>query len=93
MPLISSFYGILIYLYKELGGHHNSPHIHIKYNEFTASMSTDGVIIDGSLPVKQLKLVQAWIEIHHDELLATWYSYNNDGEIIKIKGLEWFYVS
>ena len=27
MPLISQFYGILIYLYKELGGHHNKPHI------------------------------------------------------------------
>ncbi len=30
MPLISQFYGILIYLYKELGGHHNKPHIHVK---------------------------------------------------------------
>jgi len=29
MPLISQFYGILIYLYKEIGGHHNQPHIHI----------------------------------------------------------------
>ena len=88
MPLISSFYGILIYLYKELGDHHNSPHIHIKYNEYEASMLMDGTIIGGNLPIKQLKLVQAWLEIHHDELLATWYSYNNDGEILKIKGLE-----
>lgn len=29
MPLISQFYGILIYMYRELGGHHNEPHIHI----------------------------------------------------------------
>ena len=33
MPLISQFYGILIYMYAEIGGHHNEPHIHIKYNE------------------------------------------------------------
>lgn len=88
MPLISQFYGILIYLYKEIGGHHNKPHIHVKYNEYEASFSLNGDIIDGYLPPKQLKLVQAWIEIHKDELSASWYSYNNDGEIIKIKGLE-----
>lgn len=30
MPLISQFYGILVYMYKEIGGHHNIPHIHVK---------------------------------------------------------------
>lgn len=88
MPLISQFYGILVYLYKELGGHHNRPHIHIKYNEYEASFLFDGSIINGNLPQKQLKLVQAWIEIHSDELFAAWHCYNTDGEIIKIKGLE-----
>ena len=33
------FYGILIYLYKEIGGHHNEPHIHIKYNEYENTLS------------------------------------------------------
>ena len=37
---------------------------------------------------KQRKLVEAWIELHQDELNAAWYALNNDGEIIKIKGLE-----
>ena len=45
-------------------------------------------VINGNLPLKQLRLVQAWMEIHNDELIATWYCYNNDGEILKIKGLE-----
>ncbi len=88
MPLISQFYGILIYVYKELGGHHNEPHIHIKYNEYELSMSLSGKILDGSLPTKQKKLVDAWLAIHEDELKASWYSYNTNGEIIKIKGLE-----
>lgn len=26
----------------------------------------------GSIPPKQLKMVQAWIEIHKDELFADW---------------------
>lgn len=32
----------------------------------------DGEILAGELPRKQLRLVQAWIEIHRDELNADW---------------------
>lgn len=32
----------------------------------------DGTVLAGSIPPKQLKLLQAWIEIHRDELLADW---------------------
>ncbi len=52
------------------------------------SMSINGKVLDGSLPNKQMKLVEAWYEIHQDELRAAYYSYNENGEIIKIKGLE-----
>ena len=89
MPIISQFYGILIYLYKEIGGHHNMPHIHAKYNEYEISIDFEGDVLSGTFPIKQKKILEAWrIEIHKDELNAAWYSYNNDGEIIKIKGLE-----
>ena len=29
-------------------------------------------ILDGKIPLRQLRLVQAWIEIHRDELMADW---------------------
>lgn len=32
----------------------------------------DGEILAGELPRKQLRLVQAWRELHRDELLADW---------------------
>lgn len=32
----------------------------------------DGEILSGTLPRKQLRLVQAWIELHRDELMADW---------------------
>lgn len=45
----------------------------MKYAEFEASIRIgDGEIISGELPRKQLRLVQAWIELHRDELLANW---------------------
>ena len=42
MPLISQFYGILIYMYREIGGHHNKPHIHVKYNEYEMAITIEG---------------------------------------------------
>jgi len=31
-----------------------------------------GNLLDGDLPGKQMKLVQAWIALHSDELMADW---------------------
>ena len=73
MPIISMFYGIIIRMYLLDNKHHNLPHIHAKYAEFEASVGIDeGEILAGKLLKKQLRLVQAWIELHRDELLANW---------------------
>lgn len=73
MPIISMFYGIIIRLYLIDNRQHNLPHIHAKYAEFEAAINIeDGEILTGALPRKQLRLVQAWIELHHDELMADW---------------------
>ncbi|MGZ4976219.1 MAG: type II toxin-antitoxin system toxin DhiT [Methylobacter sp.] len=73
MPVISMFYGIIIRLYLMDNKHHNTPHIHARYAEFEASIDiADGEILSGELPRKQLRLVQAWIELHRDELMADW---------------------
>ncbi|MGI8469080.1 MAG: DUF4160 domain-containing protein [Pyrinomonadaceae bacterium] len=48
-------------------------HFHARYAEFQASISIEtGEILAGEFPGKQLKLVQAWAEIHKDELTANW---------------------
>jgi len=73
MPTISMFYGILILMYFYDNKKHSCPHIHAEYAEFEASISIDdGSILSGSLPASKLKLVQAWVEIHREDLLANW---------------------
>ncbi len=73
MPTISMFYGILVAIYYEDRGRHNKPHIHVRYQGKKASISIeDGTILAGNFPVKQLRMVLAWIEIHQDELMADW---------------------
>ena len=69
MPEISNFYGITIYMFFV---DHNPPHFHVYYAEYEASVGVDGELLAGRLPVKQLKLVQAWAAIHEDELYEAW---------------------
>lgn len=88
MPILAMFYGIIIRMYMIDNKHHNTPHFHAKYAEFEASISLpDGEILAGNLPKKQLRLVQAWVELHKDELMANW-EIAISGELpYKIEGL------
>ena len=72
MPTLSMFFGLIIEMYyapKE----HNPPHIHVRYQGDKAIVNINtGELIAGILSTRHLRFVQAWIEIHRDELLADW---------------------
>lgn len=72
MPELSRFYNIVIKMVFSDEGRHSKPHFHVHYAEYEASVGIDGELLAGSLPVKQLKLVQAWAVIHEEELYAAW---------------------
>ena len=42
MPLISSFLGILIYMFKEKNSPHHKPHVHAVYSGKKMSIAADG---------------------------------------------------
>ncbi|MDM8559489.1 DUF4160 domain-containing protein [Candidatus Parabeggiatoa sp. HSG14] len=47
--------------------------MHVKYQEHEVVVSIpDGDILEGSIPSSKMKILQAWIEIHQDELVADW---------------------
>jgi len=67
---------------------HNPPHIHVYYQEHSSTISIpDGELISGEIPVKKLRLVQAWIELHSDELIANWKLVTNGELPFKIEPL------
>jgi len=73
MPVISMFYGIIILMFYFDNKKHHLPHIHAQYAEYEAIIGIDsGEILEGTIPKSKMKLVQAWIEIHKDDLLANW---------------------
>jgi len=73
MPVISMFYGLIVSMYYLDNKQHNFPHIHVKYqDEEGVFRIPDGGLLEGSLPKGKLKLVEAWIELHKEELMADW---------------------
>jgi hypothetical protein len=67
---------------------HNPPHIHAYYQEYKSSIRIDnGELMEGELPSKQLKLIQAWIEIHKEDLNADWNLCQNGEKPFKINPL------
>ncbi len=88
MPVISSFYGILIKMYF---GDHVPPHFHADYGEFSAQIRiADFGIEAGYLPPKALALVVEWANIHQTELMLNWnnLSENGNGTFGKIEPLK-----
>ena len=73
MPTISMFYGIIIRMYALDTKQHHLPHIHVEYAEIESVFQIpDGELLEGALPAKQNKLVQAWMVLHAEELVADW---------------------
>ncbi len=73
MPELSRFFGIIIRMYMEVGAPHHLPHFHAYYQDDVAIFSLDPVeLIAGGVPRRQRRLVEAWAELHQEELLADW---------------------
>ena len=73
MPTISMFYGIIIRMMFMDNQQHHLPHLHVEYQgERSIITIPDGNLLEGCIPAKKLRLVQAWISIHEDELIADW---------------------
>ena len=72
MPELSRFFNIIIRMQFSDIGQHNKPHVHIQYAEYNAVVGVDGELISGSIPEKQLRLIQAWMSIHEEELYKAW---------------------
>ena len=68
---------------------HNLPHIHVHYQEHKAVFAIEnGRLLDGSLPNNKQKMIEVWIDLHKDELLADWELATQGEELFKIDPLK-----
>ena len=88
MPTISLFYGIIIQMFFNDTQRHHMPHIHVEYRDMEAVIAIpSGNLIEGEIPPRKLKLVQAWIEIHQEDLMADWVLASRGEPVFKIDPL------
>jgi hypothetical protein len=88
MPVLSMFYGVTITMYYFDNQKHQRPHIHVRYQDDAAVIAIpEGELLDGTLQKSRMKLLQAWIEIHQDELMANWELAVNGQQVFKIDPL------
>ena len=63
----------VIRMFAEVGGQHHRPHFHAYAGDLAAVFSVDTIeMIGGSMTQRDQRLIEAWAELHRDELLRDW---------------------
>jgi hypothetical protein len=82
MPVITTFYGIVIKMYFN---DHLPPHLHAIYGEYNGVFDLNTFeMIEGDLPSRAVKLVKEWESEYKDELVKMWQT----RDFIKLPGLK-----
>lgn len=72
MPVVATFMGLVIKKYYQQA-EHNPPHVHVEYAGNGCAVSLEsGLLVDGSLPLRQQRLVKRWVLEHRLELIEMW---------------------
>jgi len=88
MSAISMFYGIIIRM-PEAPRADAAPYFIVSYTDFEAQVDIERAeVVTGNLPDKQTHLVEAWGEIHRDELMANWNLMKEHEEPFRIEPLQ-----
>jgi hypothetical protein len=69
MPVISRFFGIIVFMYWR---EHAPPHFHAKYQEQEITVEIETGKVAGHMGTRAVALIQEWREQHKVELLADW---------------------
>jgi integrase len=86
--MISAYYGLVIAFCWMRRDAPASPRLHARCGDAEAEFSIfDGAVLSGELPFAKQILVQAWIEIHREELVANWENGKIDGDFFRIDPL------
>ena len=85
MPVISLFYGIIVEMFYN---EHIPPHFHARHGEDRAVIDiASGDVLEGELSRRDLRLVEAWLELNRESLMANWQLAREGREMFKIAAI------
>jgi hypothetical protein len=85
MPIISRFFGIMIYMYWR---EHAPPHFHAKYQDDEVVVDIETGRVTGSMSARALRLIEEWRLLHVAELCREWELAEQNKELFRIDPLE-----
>lgn len=86
--LIAAFYGVLVAFTAAQGGRARAPFVVVLCEDAEAGIDVaTSRLLYGRLPEGKLLLVNAWIELRREELLASWRAGRLTGEYLKVEPL------
>jgi len=85
MPIISQFYGIVIYMFWR---EHEPAHFHAKYGDDEITVEIETGKVNGKMTPRALALVQEWRKTHLAELKKEWELVKSKKPLFPIKPLE-----
>ncbi len=85
MPIISRFYGIIIYMFWR---DHSPSHFHAKYGDDEITIEIDTGIITSKISKRVINIVQERRKLYKDELMNDWGRAEQKKALFAIKPLE-----
>jgi len=85
MPIVSNFFGIIIYMYWR---EHHPAHFHAKYGNDEIIVEIETGKVTGKMSPKAISLIQEWRELFKKELLLDWNLAEERKNLKRIKPLE-----
>jgi hypothetical protein len=88
-PAISAYYGVVLAFCRIRERAPSHPCLHARCHDGAAALFSiaDNRLVAGTLPFAKQVLVQAWIEIHREELIASWENGKASGDYFRIDPL------
>ncbi|MDH3206524.1 MAG: DUF4160 domain-containing protein [Gemmatimonadota bacterium] len=69
MPVISRFYGIVVFMnYRD----HDPPHLHARHQGAEVVLELRSGTVIGDFPPRALRLLLEWADLHAEELEVNW---------------------
>ena len=69
MPVISRFYGIIIFMnYND----HEPPHFHARYGEQEVIVGIISGMVTGQMSKRALHMLFEWMQTHQQDLMENW---------------------
>ncbi len=86
MPVISTFFGIVIRMFF---ADHPPPHFHAEYQGEKATFAFDGELLAGNISSKRARrLIREWALLHQFELVLNWKNIEQGRPLNRIEPLD-----